>query len=244
MRSVFFVPVYDQIDAIRALLAEIRATELPCDELLLVNNGSRDGSQDVVHESGFPYLDIETNRGLGFAFQTAIDWALERGFDVFGVMAGNGKMLPSEMHRLLDPILDDRADYVTGSRYLPGGASPNLPSFRRRAIPLVNHYVRALYGVKISDATCGYAAYRLELFTRATFDWRSPALARYGFEFYLRGKVLRDPSIRWLEVPVTMRYPKAGPYSKIPPLTGWASMLRPWIAARFDGHGFSPRKER
>jgi dolichol-phosphate mannosyltransferase len=240
VRSVFFVPVYDQIDAIRSLIEEIRTTDLPCDELLLVNNGSRDGSEDVVHESGFAYIDIHENRGLGFAFQTAVDWALARDFDVFGVMAGNGKMLPGEMHRVLDPITEGRADYVTGSRYLEGGASPNLPKFRDAAIPIVNAYVRALYGVPITDATCGYAAYTLDLFRHATFDWRAPWLARYGFEFYLRGKVLRDRTIRWLEVPVTMRYPKAGPYSKIPPLTGWVSMLAPWIRARIDGHGFTP----
>jgi dolichol-phosphate mannosyltransferase len=244
VRSAFLVPVYNQIRELPRLLADIRATELACDELVFVNNGSDDGSEDLVHSSGFPYLDVPRNRGIGYAFMIATDWAMERGFDVFGVIAGNGKMLPSEMHRVLDPIREGRADYVTGSRFMPGGASPNLPPFRRRTIPLVNHYVRALYGVKVTDATCGYAAYKIDLFRRATFDWHASWLETYGFEYYLRGKVILDGSLRWLEVPITMRYPTEGPYSKIRPFSGWYAMLRPWAIARVDGHGFRPAAER
>ncbi|MET0391414.1 MAG: glycosyltransferase family 2 protein [Polyangiales bacterium] len=239
MRSVFLVPVYNQIGELPRLLAELRESELACDELLFVNNGSTDGSAELVHTSGFPWLDVPQNRGIGYAFMIASDWALARNFDVFGVIAGNAKMLPREMPRLLEPLARGECDYVTGSRFLPGGAAPNLPAFRRWAIPLVNLYVAALYGHSVSDATCGYAAYRLALLRRASFDWHAPWLESYGFEYYLRGKVLRDPSLRKREVPVTMRYPTRGPYTKMRAFSGWYAMLRPWWRARFDGHGFA-----
>lgn len=122
---------------------------------------------------------------------------------------------------------------------MPGGASPNLPTFRRTTIPLVNGYVRAITGASVTDATCGYACYRLDLLRRAQFDWHAPWLETYGFEYYLRAKVILDGSLRWREVPVTMRYPPRGPYSKIRPFSGWWAMLRPWIVARADGKGFA-----
>jgi hypothetical protein len=104
---------------------------------------------------------------------------------------------------------------------------------------MVNLFVWLLYGVRLTDATCGYKAYRLELFRRATFDWRSSSLDTYGFEYYLYGKILRDSTIRSVEVPITMRYPGGkAPYSKIKPFKGWYHMLKPWVIARFDRKGF------
>lgn len=236
MKSVFFIPVFNQIKEFPKVLNELRDVSLPCSQILLINNGSFDGTEQIIRKSGYPFIDVDRNMGTGYSYMLAADWALARSFDILGVLAGNGKMLPSEMHRVLDPIADGRADYTVGSRFLPGGSSPNLPLFRRFAIPaIVNILVRVLYGVQLTDATCGYRAWRLELMTRAQFDWHAPWLNTYGFEYYFYAKVLLNKTIRKIEVPITMRYPTSGPYSKIKPLTGWWSMLKPWIVARFDG---------
>ncbi|HEX3531822.1 MAG TPA: glycosyltransferase family 2 protein [Thermoanaerobaculia bacterium] len=238
MKSVFFVPVFNQLRELPGVLAELRASGPACDTVLLVNNGSSDGSEALVRASGYPYLDLPRNQGVGYSYMLALDWALARGFEVFGTMASNGKMLPSEMPRLLDPVLSGEADHVTGSRFLAGGASPNLPAFRRRSIPWVNLFVRLCTGATLTDATCGYRAFRLDLVRRADFDWHAPWLETYGLEYYLYAKVLLDPRLRWLEVPVTMRYPQAGPYSKIRAGRDWLAMLKPWLIARLDRRGF------
>jgi len=243
MRSVFMIPVYNQARELPALIEELREP-LACDHVLFVNNGSDDGSAELIHESGFDHLDVPRNLGIGYAFQVATRWALERDFDVFGVIAGNGKMRPSQMHRVLDPIRAGEAEFVWGSRFLEGGDSPNLPAFRKGSIPLVNRYVKTLTGHSITDATCGYAAYELDLFRRARFDWEAPWLRTYGFEYYLRAQVLLDGSVPWREVPIQMRYPKTGPYTKIKPFTGWWAMLRPWIVASVDRKGFRPKSTR
>jgi dolichol-phosphate mannosyltransferase len=98
-----------------------------------------------------------------------------------------------------------------------------------------------MYGVHLTDATCGYKAFNLDIIRRANFDWKAPWLDTYGFEYYLYGKVLREPTIRWKEVPITMRYPPRGQrYSKIKPFSGWYALLKPWLVARLDTKGFSP----
>jgi glycosyltransferase involved in cell wall biosynthesis len=239
MRSVFFVPVFDQARELPAVLAELRASGPACDTVLLVNNGSSDGSAEMVRASGYPHLDLPRNLGIGHSYAMALDWALMRNYELFGTLAGNGKMLPAEMPRLLGPLLAGEADYVTGSRFLPGGDSPNLPAFRRRSIPLVNAFVRLCTGARLTDATCGYRAFRLEILRRATFDWRAPWLFTYGLEYYLYAKVLLDRRLRWLEQPITMRYPPSGPYSKIRAGRDWYAMLKPWLVARLDGRGFA-----
>ena len=238
LKSVFFMPVFNQSREFPAVLDELRASGPACDTVLLVNNGSSDGSEEMVRASGFPYLDVPQNRGVGHSCMLAWSWALERGYDVFGTTAGNGKMLASEMPRLLGPVLRGEADYVTGSRFLAGGDSPNLPEFRRRSIPLVNAYARLCTGASLTDATCGYRAYRLDIIRRAEFDWQAQWLQTYGLEYYLYAKVLLDGRFRWTEVPVTMRYPSTGPYSKIRAGRDWYAMLKPWLVARLDRKGF------
>jgi glycosyltransferase involved in cell wall biosynthesis len=241
MRVACFVPVYNQIDELPTVLKELREVTLPCESVLFINNGSTDGSEKLIAQSGFDRIDVPHNMGVGYACMSAIEWSMERGFDVLVGLAGNGKMLPSEMHRVLDPILRGEADYVTGSRFLVGGDSPNLPRFRRNSIPLVNRFVKVVTGKTLTDATCGYRAYKLDIVQRAAFDWRAPWLNTYGFEYYLYAKALSEPSIRCLEVPITMRYPTKGKrYSKIKPFKGWYEMLKPWVIARFDGRGFKP----
>lgn len=241
MRVACFVPVFNQIRELPTVLKELNETKLPCEEVLFINNGSNDGSELLIAESGFHRIDVPQNMGVGFACISAIEWALERGFDILVGIAGNGKMLPREMSRVVDPIVQGQADYVTGSRFLSGGESPNLPGFRRSSIPLVNRFVKILTGQTLTDSTCGYRAYNLDIIRRANFDWRASWLNTYGFEYYLYAKVLMDPGIRWMEVPITMRYPERGqPYSKIKPFKGWYEMLKPWVVARIDRGGFNP----
>ena len=134
MASVVFIPVYNQREHLPILLEELQAIELPCDTILLVNDGSTDGSERIVRESGYPYIDLHENIGLGHATRIAVEWALERDYEIFGTLASNGKMLPKQMHRIMDPLREGRSEYVTGSRFLPGGDSPNLPRFREASV--------------------------------------------------------------------------------------------------------------
>ena len=136
---------------------------------------------------------------------------VEHGYDVLVGLASNRKVLPAEMERVVGPIRSGEADYVTGSRYLEGGMSPNLPAFRRLAIPIVNLAVHLATGSRVTDATCDYRAFRVDIFDRVRFDWRAQWLWTYAFEPYLYGKVLiARAAVRWLEVPITMRYPSLG----------------------------------
>lgn len=228
-----FMPVFNEARQLPGVLEEFERVKPPCDDVLIINNGSSDGSEVMVRESGHHYIDLPENLGVGYSYLKALEWALERDYDVLATMASNGKMRPSEMHRLFEPIEAGEADYVTGSRFLDGGASPNLPWFRRAAIPGVNTVVRVATGAKLTDATCGYRAFRLDIMRRAAFDWHDPSLYTYAFEYLIYAHVVVSKQFRYVEVPITMRYPPKGePYSKIKPGADWWQMVRPWLTAR------------
>lgn len=96
-------------------------------------------------------------------------------------------------------------------------------------IKLFTSVVNLILGVKSTDVTCGFRAYRLDLFDNPDINLDQSWLDRYELEYYIHYKVLTK-GYRFLEVPVSMVYPKEGQnYSKIKPIVGWWSILRPWI---------------
>jgi dolichol-phosphate mannosyltransferase len=241
MKTVVFIPVYNQVQQLPSVLDDLQIVRDWGIDLLLVNNGSTDGSEGLCRGSGHAVLEIPKNLGVGYSYIHALDWALEREYEVFCTMASNGKMLARNLPTVLEPIQSGKADYVTGSRFLAGGDSPNLPSFRKTSIPMVNWFVRFTTGGKLTDATCGFRALRLDLMRRAQFDWHAPWLYTYSFEYYLYAKVILDRKILWTEVPVTMKYPaQKRKYSHIRPGVDWWAMLRPWLWARLNRKGFAP----
>lgn len=236
--TLIFLPIWNQARELPKVLDEIARFRPDGVDFLLVNNGSTDGSEELARQSGFPVVEIPTNLGIGHSFEVAFRWASSRDYSYFGSMASNGKMLASEVPRLVEPLRAGRADYVTGSRFLPGGGFPNLPTFRRLAIPAVNVVAWLTTGRRLTDATNGFRVFRLGILESAEFDLGADWLRTYGFEYYVYAKALRDHRIRCIEVPSTMRYPEHGSYSKIRPGRDWLAMLRPWVQARFDSSGF------
>ncbi|MFC1743014.1 glycosyltransferase family 2 protein [Candidatus Riflebacteria bacterium] len=229
MKTFCVMPVYNEAARLRELLEQYREC-MPADFLYIVDNGSTDGSSQVIQNSKFDYIQLDKNYGVGYALKLGAQKALEMGFDIYAGIAGNGKMLPAQMHRLLQPIKEGKADYVTGSRFLEGGDSPNLPLFRKISIPLVvNNLIYLLYGKKLTDATNGYRAYRVEILKDKRIDWQASWLHSYQFEYYIYAKILKL-GYHCLEVPTSMVYPPPGKkYSHIPPFIGWWQMLEPWI---------------
>ncbi|MEW6049778.1 MAG: glycosyltransferase family 2 protein [Candidatus Zixiibacteriota bacterium] len=198
-------------------------------DLLFVDDGSSDGSSDLIESRGHTIIRHVENLGVGASLRDAIAYGRANNYGIIVIMAGNGKMLPEEIPRLVTPLLEDRADYVQGSRNLHGGQSPNLPLFRRVAIKLFTLIVNVMLRVRNTDVTCGFRAYRLGIFDNPSIDLNQDWLNRYELEYYLHYKVLTG-GYRFVEVPVSMVYPKGDQnYSKIKPLVGWWSMLRPWV---------------
>lgn len=227
LRILVTILVFNEGEKLAALLS--RFPELRSYDLLLVDDGSTDRTPEVIRASGFPTIRHQHNEGVGSGLRDAISHARRTGYDVLVVMAGNGKMDPAEIERLLTPIQEGRADYVQGSRYLDGGSSPNLPTFRHVGIRLFTLLANAILGFRGSDVTCGFRAYRLAILDRPDIDLSQAWLNKYEMEYYIHYKAVRG-GVRVCEVPISMVYPAGGgDYSKIRPIVGWWSMLRPWI---------------
>lgn len=223
------MPVYNQAKELPDLLEKCRKN-MPADIFIIVDNGSNDGSEKLIEESGFEFIRLAKNHGIGYALMLGAEKAVDRDCEIVVHIAGNGKMLPEEMNRLLEPIKQDEADHVVGSRFLPGGQSPNLPAFRKKAIPwVVNNIVRLFFRTKVTDATNGYRAYKTDLLRDKRVKWQEKWLHHYQFEYFIYAKALKL-CYRSMEVGTSMIYPHDGrKYSKIKPIIGWWELLEAWI---------------
>lgn len=220
-------PFYNEEDKLREWADRLN---LPvADKVIAVNDGSTDGGPDYLRSLGIEVLD-QPRRGIGSCIRRCVHYARDHGFDVLVVMAGNGKDDPAEVRRLVEPILHEGADYVQGSRFLPGGGSPNLPLFRRISIRLLSLLFSLSRGRRCTDLTNGFRAYRIGLLDDPLIDIEQDWLDTYEFEYYLHWKAYAL-GYDVAEVPVTKRYPgrRGVEYTKIRPVTGWWRMMRPLV---------------
>jgi dolichol-phosphate mannosyltransferase len=200
------------------------------DRIVVVDDASTDETPAVAEAGGAVVLRHTRRRGAGAAIRTAIRHAEAEGFDVLVILAGNDKDRPPEIERLLAAIADEGLDFVQGSRYLTGGDFGNMPFYRQLATRYVHPLLfSAAVGRRFTDTTNGFRAIRLSALRDARIDLDQPWLDRYELEPYLFFKLVRL-GYRVKEVPVTKIYPphELG-YTKMKPITGWWSILRPLL---------------
>jgi glycosyltransferase involved in cell wall biosynthesis len=168
--------------------------------------------------------------GVGAALRAGYEHAVKGGYDVAVVMAGNNKDFPEEIPLLLDPIADDRADFVQGSRFLKRNADfGHMPFYRRIATRLHPLLFSLVARRRVSESTNGFRAVRRAVLEDPRLDLDQRWLDEYELEPYLYIRTIRL-GYRTVEVPVNKVYPpKSIGQTKMKPITGWWSMLRPLV---------------
>ena len=218
---------YNEGEKIRRTLARHPAERSY--DLLVMDDGSTDGALDAVGPN-VTVLRNATNQGIGASMKSVFQYALDRGYDILVIQAGNDKDEPLEIPRLLAPILSDAADFVQGSRFLAGGGFGNMPGYRIVATQKIHPLLFSLAARKhVTESTNGFRAFRTALLRDPRIDWRQTWLDRYELEPYLLMKAIRL-GYRHVEVPVTKLYPdhQMG-YTKMRPIVDWWSILRPIV---------------
>jgi dolichol-phosphate mannosyltransferase len=213
------LPMYNEADNVAALLERLAAVreESGLDlGAIAVDDGSRDATYARLTALAprYPFLRIARharNQGMAAALRTGIAESLAQAepcVDMLAFMDADLTHAPEDLPRLLAPILVDRADFVLGSRYVPGGRMHGVPWARRVISVIGNSAVRRLLGVPVGDLTSGFRGGRAQVF-------RAIALEENGFGIQLEGTVKAyRAGFRVAEVPITLGVRKNG-YSKM-----------------------------
>lgn len=202
-------------------------------DYLVMDDCSTDGTTEVIQsyaDQGVRTIRQDRQSGVGAAIRTAIKYAREQGYDCLAIMAGNDKDNPEELPRIIDPILKEEYDFIQGSRYLgANGIGGDMPFYRKLATRMHPILMSIITGTKVTDSTNGFRAFRLSIFDDTRINIDQAWLDKYELEPYLLFKAIKL-GYKFKEAPVTKIYPakKLG-YTKMKPITGWWSILRPLI---------------
>ncbi|MGH9264349.1 MAG: glycosyltransferase family 2 protein [Acidimicrobiales bacterium] len=205
-RTLVILPALNEEAALSAVLRELRRT-LPDLDVLVVDDGSTDGTAAVARSEGVPVAVLPFNLGVGGALQTGFRYALAHGYERAIQFDADGQHDPTQVPALL-AALDHGADLVIGSRFAAPekGSAYDVGRLRGGAMGILRVAVRLLSGRSFSDTSSGFRAFS------------APLLAFYAAEYpneYLGDTVEAlllacQAGFRVVEVPVSMRVRAAG----------------------------------
>src|SRR5262245_5412818 len=133
MKTLIIIPTYNEVDNLRPLLKEIFA-QVPESDILIIDDNSTDGTGKLANEihtdkSQVHVIHRPGKLGLGTAYVTGFKYALAHGYDAVFEMDADFSHDPRYLPAFLQAI--EQADLVIGSRYVPGGNTPDWSPLRR-----------------------------------------------------------------------------------------------------------------
>lgn len=123
-----------------------------------VNDCSTDNTLEILKQLDVDFLNLPINLGIGGAVQAGFQYAFQEGFDIAIQLDGDGQHPPYEIHKIIDPIINEDVDIVIGSRFLnKEGFQSSL--MRRVGIKYFYWLNKRLIGLKVLDSTSGFRAF-------------------------------------------------------------------------------------
>jgi dolichol-phosphate mannosyltransferase len=232
LRPLVVIPTYQEAENIATVITRAR-TALPAASVLVVDDGSPDGTADLAEAVGAEVGQVEVLRrpakaGLGSAYRAGFAHGLAQGFDVLIEMDADLSHDPADLPRLVGAV-QDGASLAVGSRYVPGGATPNWPRHRLWLSRWGNRYVGVILDLGVRDATAGFRAYRAK--TLEAIDYQSTGADGYAFQVEMAYRV-RAVGGAITELPITFSDRERGTSKMSGRIVAEAMLLVTWWGIR------------
>ncbi len=189
------VPAYNEAEVITGVIREIRSAGYQ--NILVVDDGSRDATQLIARNNGVIALRHRINRGKGAATKTGIEAAKLFGADIIVTLDGDGQHDPRDIKLLIKPIINNHCDVALGSRLMrPEG----MPWYKILHNKIGNVLVWYFYGLYVTDSQSGFRAY-----SRHAAETINTRTDRYEYD----SEVIREIylyRLQYQEIPIRVRY--------------------------------------
>lgn len=182
-------------------------------EILIVEDGSPDGTADVVKQLMWEYperihiIERTGKLGLGTAYITGFKWALQHTYKYIFEMDADFSHPPVKLLELLNACENKGADLAVGSRYVKDGGVVNWPFNRLFLSLFASKYVRLITGMRVKDTTAGFVCYKRETLQHIDFD----KIKFVGYAFQIEMKfAIWLAGLKIIEVPIIFKDREVG----------------------------------
>lgn len=211
-KKLVIIPTYNEIENAEKIIRAVFALEGGY-HILIIDDGSPDGTAAAVKTlmkelpEKLVLIERSGKLGLGTAYLTGFEWALEHGYDYVFEMDADFSHAPADLPRLYAACAEDGADFAVGSRYKDGVSVVNWPITRILMSYFASVYVRTVLGVKIYDSTAGFVCYSRKVLE--AIDRDAVKMKGYGFQIEMKYSAVKL-GFKLAEVPVIFVNRKEG----------------------------------
>ena len=178
---VVVIPALNESATIHHVIGQIPPSISGIDSIrvVVVDDGSTDDTHEKALKAGATVVCHPTNLGVGAAFVTGIERALQMGADIIVNMDGDGQFQPTDIEKLIQPIIENGFGFVTCTRFQDPDRIPAMPRIKILGNKAMCWIVRWITGQKLTDVSCGFRAYtretalKMNLFGRFTYTQES-----------------------------------------------------------------------
>ena len=160
MRVLVIIPCYNEEGNILNTVNDLKKTKV---DYIVINDGSTDNSLKVLKDNNIPHINLIHNLGIGGAVQTGYKYALENNYDIAVQFDGDGQHDVRYVQKLIKPIVDGKADFTIGSRFIEELSKFKSSRARRFGINIISFFMKLFTGKKIYDTTSGFRAVNREI---------------------------------------------------------------------------------
>ena len=193
--SLVVVPTYNEVESIGKIIDGLKGLDL---DVLVIDDGSPDGTADLVRMHNVEVIEREGKQGLGSAYRTGFSIGIQRGYTYIIEMDADGSHQINDLQRMMEWI--GSADLLIGSRWVADGGISNWSKFREYLSKSANRYANVLLSLGVKDTTSGFRTYTTELLKKMEIS----TIRSEGYCFQIemtRRAIARGGSIA--EVPIT-----------------------------------------
>lgn len=198
MRFIVAIPVYNEEKYVAKVLDRVLAQS---PDVLVIDDGSTDSTPCLLPKWPVEVIRHATNRGYGRSLLDAFRWAHVDGYDWIITMDCDEQHEPESIPAFIEAALADDADVISGSRYTPDSIAAGAAPANRRAInATLTAEINEKLGLNITDAFCGFKAYRVSALDRLCIDETGYA---FPLQFWVQAATT---GLRIREIPVSLIY--------------------------------------
>jgi dolichol-phosphate mannosyltransferase len=193
--SLVVIPTYNEAESIGEILGALKL--LDCD-VLVIDDGSPDGTAQIVRGLGIEVIEREGKQGLGSAYRAGFSLAIDRGYTYIIQMDADGSHQVKDLEKMMEWI--GNADLLIGSRWVKDGQIANWSKFREYLSKFANTYANLLLSLGVKDTTSGFRIYTAALVKKMEIS----TIRSEGYCFQIemtRRAISRGGSVA--EIPIT-----------------------------------------